>query len=150
MPLDRVWIEDHIPHHGSMCLLEEVIAWDTERVTCRAVSHRSPENPLRSRGRLGVVCGIEYAAQAMAAHGALTAASHDSAAPQAGFLAGIRGVAFHVMRLDDVREDLICHAQRVAGDSRSALYEFQVCGGTAMLLGGRATVVLDAGGRLTL
>src|SRR2546430_8967757 len=75
MPLDRQWIEQHIPHKGRMCLLDEVLSWDAARIRCRSATHRSPDNPLRLHGRLGAACGIEYAAQAMAVHGALVAAS---------------------------------------------------------------------------
>ena len=71
--LDRAWIASHIPHQGSMCLLDYVEAWDRERIRCRASSHRAADNPLRAYGRLGAACGIEYAAQAMAVHGALLA-----------------------------------------------------------------------------
>src|SRR2546430_15076222 len=74
MPLDRQWIEQHIPHKGRMCLLDEVLSWDAARIRCRSATHRSPDNPLRLHGRLGAACGIEYAAQAMAVHGALVAA----------------------------------------------------------------------------
>jgi len=197
MRLDRAWIESRIPHHGSMCLLDEVIGWDAERITCTSSSHRSADNPLRARGRLGIACGIEYAAQAMAVHGALIAAleagrgvagsleaeravaaaaargspaaesslsgspAAESSAPGSpaaesplpvsaavGLLAGVRGVQFHVSRLDDVKGDLICDAVRVAGDPRTALYEFELRSGTTLLLLGRATVVLDATGRL--
>ena len=71
MPLDRQWIERHIPHQGTMCLLDEVLTWNTQRVQCRSSTHRNRANPLRAHDRLGAVCGIEYAAQAMAVHGAL-------------------------------------------------------------------------------
>jgi predicted hotdog family 3-hydroxylacyl-ACP dehydratase len=166
MRLDRAWIENHIPHHGSMCLLDEVIGWDAESISCRSGSHRAADNPLRARGQLGIACGIEYAAQAMAVHGALAAAgtpapgwpargwpARDSPAanlPAAGFLAGVRGVQFHVSRLDDVQGDLICDAVRVAGDRGTALYEFELRSGATRLLIGRATVVLDATERLRL
>ena len=30
-PLDHAWIPAHIPHSGSMCLLDEVAEWDAER-----------------------------------------------------------------------------------------------------------------------
>jgi predicted hotdog family 3-hydroxylacyl-ACP dehydratase len=164
MRLDRAWIESRIPHHGPMCLLDEVIGWDTERITCISSSHRSADNPLRARGRLGIACGIEYAAQAMAVHGALVAALEagrsvaGSPAPESprpesaaiGFLAGVRGVQFHVSRLDDVEGDLICDAVRVAGDRGTALYEFELRSGATRLLRGRATVVLDATERLLL
>ncbi len=71
MRLDRAWIERHIPHHGRMCLLDEVIEWNAEHIRCRSGTHRMADHPLRSHGRLGSACGIEYAAQAMAVHGAL-------------------------------------------------------------------------------
>ncbi len=128
-----------------MCLLDEVLDWNAERIRCRSSTHRAADNPLRAHGRLGIACGIEYAAQAMAVHGALTAAA---AAPAAGFLASVRGVRLHALRLDDVHEDLICIAIRMAGDRRTALYEFELRSGTARLLSGRATVVLDATERL--
>jgi predicted hotdog family 3-hydroxylacyl-ACP dehydratase len=151
MRLDRAWIEEHIPHHGRMCLLDEVIGWDEGRISCRSNTHRAVDNPLRAHGRLGIACGVEYAAQAMAVHGALIAAAAPAAsAPVAGFLASVRGVRLHVLRLDDLQGDLICSAVRVAGDRGTALYEFELKFEAQCLLSGRATVVLDANGRLHL
>jgi predicted hotdog family 3-hydroxylacyl-ACP dehydratase len=153
MPLSRVWIESRIPHHGRMCLLDEVIAWSALGISCRSSTHRETDNPLRSHGRLGIVCGIEYAAQAMAVHGALAAGADSgsgspvAAPPAAGFLAAVRNVRFHALRLDDVQGDLICDAVRMAGDATTALYEFEVRSEGARLLNGRATVVFDAGAR---
>jgi predicted hotdog family 3-hydroxylacyl-ACP dehydratase len=152
MRLNRAWIESRIPHQGRMCLLDEVIAWSAARVRCRSSTHREADNPLRAYGRLGVACGIEYAAQAMAVHGALVAASSSAdldaplaGSPAAGFLAAVRDVRFHSLRLDDVQGDLICDAVRMAGDAITALYEFELRSEAALLLRGRATVVFDAG-----
>ena len=39
MPLDRQWIEQHIPHKGRMCLLDEVLAWDAAHIRCRSNTH---------------------------------------------------------------------------------------------------------------
>jgi predicted hotdog family 3-hydroxylacyl-ACP dehydratase len=142
MQLGRAWIEQHIPHQGRMCLLDSVVDWGAEHIRCRSVTHRAPDNPLRSRGGLSCACGIEYAAQSMAVHGALMAG--ESGRPEAGFLAGLRDVRLRVLRLDDIEDDLICHAARVAGDERTALYEFGLWGGDRSLLTGRATVLLDA------
>jgi predicted hotdog family 3-hydroxylacyl-ACP dehydratase len=160
MRLDRAWIERHIPHHGRMCLLDEVISWDADRISCSSGSHRAADNPLRARGQLGIACGIEYAAQAMAVHGALAGgaleigppAAGSSAAgwPAPGFLAGVRNVEFHVLRLDDVPGDLICDAVRVAGDRGTALYEFELRSAATRLLTGRATVLLEAKERMHL
>jgi predicted hotdog family 3-hydroxylacyl-ACP dehydratase len=149
MHLDRLWIEQNIPHHGRMCLLEEVIDWDAQHIRCRSGTHRAADHPLRARGRLGVACGIEYAAQAMAVHGAL-AGGVKNARSEMGFLAALRNVQLHVLRFDDVQADLICEATLVAGDRGSALYEFALRSEARRLLSGRATVVFDANKRMNL
>jgi predicted hotdog family 3-hydroxylacyl-ACP dehydratase len=150
MRLDRTWIERNIPHHGRMCLLDEVVEWDEQHIRCRSATHRLPDHPLRSQGRLGVACGIEYAAQAMAAHGALSVETAQSGRPEAGFLASLRDVRLYVLRLDGVAADLICDAALIAGDRGTALYEFAVSSGAQRLLSGRATVVFDADERLKI
>ncbi len=153
MLLDRAWIERHVPHRGRMCLLDEVLAWDAQRLSCRSASHRAAAHPLFAHGRLGVACGVEYAAQTMAVHGALLGGAADgttpspSATPSAGVLAGVRNMTTHVLRLDDVAGDLMCEASRIAGDALTALYEFEVRSEARCLLHGRATVLLDAAGR---
>jgi predicted hotdog family 3-hydroxylacyl-ACP dehydratase len=155
MPLDRDWIEQHIPHKGRMCLLDEVLSWDATRIRCRSSSHRAGDNPLRSHRRLGAACGIEYAAQAMAVHGALIASSaplastvsmsvRSSIGATVGYLASVRNVALHVRRLDDLEADLIATAERITGDGRTVLYEFSVWGAPQLLLSGRASIVFDA------
>ncbi len=140
--LDRAWIAARIPHQGSMCLLDRVVEWSPERIRCAASSHRNPDNPLRDANRLGVACGIEYAAQAMAVHGALIAGS--DAAPRQGFLASARNVELKVDRLDDVAGDLDIVAERISGDGNNVLYGFEVSGDGRQLLSGRAAVILDA------
>jgi len=137
---DHAWIAAHIPHHGSMCLLDHVVDHDAQRVRCIARSHRVPDNPLRSHGRLAAACGIEYAAQAMAVHGALLA---DGAEPRPGFLASVRSAVLHVGRLDDIAQDLEVEALRVTGDSGTVLYDFTLRAGDRLLLEGRAAIVLD-------
>ena len=138
--LDHAWIAAHIPHQGSMCLLDSVVEHDAQQVRCIAGSHRSSDNPLRAHGRLAAACGIEYAAQAMAVHGALLAAG---AEPRPGFLASVRGAVLHVGRLDDIEQDLTVAAVRVTGDGGTVLYDFRVCAGDRLLVEGRAAIVLD-------
>lgn len=147
--LQHADIARRIPHQGSMCLLERVSAWDTQQIRCEASSHLASDNPLRAHGRLGAACGIEYAAQAMAVHGALLAESGAGAAslgPTLGYLASVRGVTLHVDRLDDLSDALSIHAERLSGDSTTILYSFTVHAGRRLLLGGRAAVILDAQG----
>jgi predicted hotdog family 3-hydroxylacyl-ACP dehydratase len=128
-----------------MCLLDEVVEWDSNRVLCRSSSHRGPDHPLRAHGRLGAASGIEYAAQTMAVHGALSA-STSASRPEAGFLAALRGVEFRVLRLDDLGGDLLSSAILLAANGVTALYEFELGSGSHTLLRGRATVVFDVDG----
>lgn len=138
--LDRAWIESHIPHRGRMCLLDEVLSWDPVRIRCRATSHRSPDNPLRAHDRLGAACGVEYAAQAMAVHGAIMAHTAGTTA-RAGLLTSVRNLVLRVTRLDDLDTDLIASAERLAGDDDSVLYEFSLSSGGSELLSGRVGIV---------
>jgi predicted hotdog family 3-hydroxylacyl-ACP dehydratase len=141
--LDRDWIASRIPHQGTMCLLDGVKSWDAEGIQCVASSHRAPENPLRAHGRLGAACGIEYAAQAMAVHGALLAPA-DTGAPRAGFLVSVRGVQVNVARLDDIAEDLLVQARLIMNSENNMLYQFNVSAAGRLLLEGRAAIVTDA------
>ena len=140
--LNHAWIAAHIPHQGSMCLLENVLEWNEQRIVCDALSHTDPLNPLRAADRLGAVTGVEYAAQAMAVHGALLAKS--DAAPTQGYLTSVRGLSLHVDRLDDLAGPLRVTAERLSGDARLILYQFHIHHGERCLIEGRASVVLDA------
>lgn len=143
MRLDHEWIRSHIPHAGKMCLLDEVLEWDAQHIRCRSSSHRSVENPLRAHGRLGAACGVEYAAQSMAVHGVLVAAT--GATPPMGYLASVRGVQLFVERLDNLESDLIATATRVTSSDTTVLYDFAVFERERALLRGRATIIFDSG-----
>jgi predicted hotdog family 3-hydroxylacyl-ACP dehydratase len=139
--LNRADIAARIPHQGSMCLLDRVAEWSPAGIRCLATSHRDPDNPLRAEGRLGAACGIEYAAQAMAVHGALLAPP--AAGPRPGYLASVRGVDLYVGRLDDIEDDLTVTAEPISGDGNTVLYGFSISAGNRHLLAGRAAVILD-------
>jgi predicted hotdog family 3-hydroxylacyl-ACP dehydratase len=126
-----------------MCLLDCVEAWDRQRIRCRASSHRAANNPLRAFGRLGAACGIEYAAQAMAVHGALLAPP-DSTSARVGYLVSVRGTRLHVPRLDDIAADLLVEATCITHSENNILYQFSVSAARRLLLEGRAAVVLNA------
>lgn len=141
--LDKVWIANHIPHQGDMCLLDRVLTWDQTTISCIAASHRDTDNPLRAHGQLGIVCGIEYAAQAMAIHGALSAPA-DSSRPKVGYLVSVRGVNMYATRLDDIATDLSINTTCIMANENNMLYEFSVSANDQVLLEGRAAVVLNA------
>ena len=138
--MNKAEICARIPHSSSMCLLEGVERWDDTGIHCIAVSHRDAHNPLRSYDQLHAVCGVEYAAQAMALHGALLAA--DDAGPSMGFLASVRDLRLATQRLDSVADDLHVHATRLSGGADSFIYEFSIQARARLLLSGRVAVKL--------
>jgi predicted hotdog family 3-hydroxylacyl-ACP dehydratase len=129
-----------IPHAGTMCLLNDVVAWDDERIHLTALSHLSPDNPLRSDGVLRALHLCEYGAQAMAVHGGLLAQRAGGiAAP--GLLVSLRGVKLHVARIDDLAGALDVHAHKIAASESSWQYAFRVEHAGRLLAEGRAAVM---------
>jgi predicted hotdog family 3-hydroxylacyl-ACP dehydratase len=142
---DHAWIAARIPHAGTMCLLDRVQHWDAEHIHCVTRSHTGANHPLAANATLGMSNGIEYAAQAMAVHGALLAGQ--DTAPAAGYLTSVRDVQWEGDRLDTLGAELQVHAQRLSGDSNTILYGFHLEADGRTVLSGRASVMLDAGGR---
>ena len=144
--LTRDGIAALIPHSGTMRLLARLDAWDAQRIACAATNHRDPDHPLRTRRGLLAPAAIEYAAQAMALHGALIGRAAGTPATP-GYLASARGVQLHVLRLDDLPaatpDELCIEAVRQAGDARQILYAFTVRHADRLLAEGRAAVVLN-------
>jgi predicted hotdog family 3-hydroxylacyl-ACP dehydratase len=138
-PLEREAIARLVPHQGAMCLLERALAWDAEGIACEAVSHRSAANPLRRDGTLPAVCGLEYALQAMALHGALLA---DGVPQRAGYLSSLRDVSLRAARLDGVAGPLGIRATALVAEAAGFVYRFEVEGEGEVLLSGQATIIL--------
>ena len=123
MALNRDAIAALIPHGARCACWKRLLSFDEDCIVCRAVSHRDAAHPLRDDGVLPAICGIEYAAQAMAVHGALmdTAAGKGSteARGRRGMLAAARDVTLNVERLDDIADDLIVSARKLIGGERT-------------------------------
>ena len=139
--LDRARIATLIPHAGAMCLLDSVIAWDTSTITCVSASHRLADNPLAAHGHLDALCGIEYAAQAMAVHGGLIGTGPR---PATGYLASLRDVICAVDRLDTLEGELLIAAELLIADANRVIYRFNLTCNANPVLSGQAAVVLDA------
>lgn len=133
-----------IPHAADMCLLDSVLRWDADTIRCISITHHRPDNPMRVKGRLSAINGVEYAAQAMAVHGALV--SKFGAAPRAGYLASIRDVVCVCRNLDQFGGELTIDARQLLGNGGHVLYEFLLLAADTVLLSGRAAVVLDVQG----
>ncbi|HET9963615.1 MAG TPA: hypothetical protein VFQ34_14830 [Nitrospiraceae bacterium] len=142
-------IADLVPHQGSMCLLDDVLEWDERIIVCRASSHRRPDHPLRERWGLYAHCGIEYGAQAAAAHAALVDGPHRPA--RRGLLAAIRDLITHVPRLDTVEGLLTIRAELLlVHDGGGRVYGITLSGGFQTLVTARISVVTVEAADLSL
>ncbi|MCC8526493.1 phosphotransferase, partial [Xanthomonas hortorum pv. gardneri] len=132
-----------IPHQGNMCLWEEVVEWNAQRVVLRSHAHRSEAHPLRANGRLRALHLCEYGAQAMAVHGGLLGrASGKPVRP--GMLVALRAVELHVAYLDALPDAIVCEAQVLMQAEDSQQYSFRLMHQDQLLAEGRATVMLGA------
>lgn len=139
--LDRDGILALIPHQHGMCLWDEVLDWDRQRIRLRSHSHRDPTNPLRSDGQLRAVHLCEYGAQAMAVHGGLLAAETGGRAA-AGMLVALRSVELHLARIDELADALLCDATVLAQSDTSQQYQFTIHHRDTPIAHGRAAVML--------
>lgn len=127
-----------IPHQGAMCLLDRAAVWDFSRILCETDRHRDPGNPLRRDGMMPAVCGVEFALQAMALHGALT-----SGAPQPmGFVSSLRDLVLHLDRLDDLAEPLRIEAVALVAEASGFIYSFEISAGDRLVMSGQAAIIL--------
>ena len=113
-----------------MCLLDRMTAWSPSAIECVAVNHRDPRHPLRSASGLLASAAIEYAAQAMAVHGALAGRRRQAAARRPAFSPARATSGSHACRLDDLRpsaRELVVSAERQAGDAARSCTHFACC-----------------------
>lgn len=147
-----------------MSLLETIVEWDQSSICCETRSHLAADNPLRYKGRLSTLSGIEYAAQAMALHGGLKSAAASQqpeqlhaglvlpasaavmpAGARHGYLASVRDAICTVPYLDAVAVALQVRARLLHEEGSRVIYEFELTaanGNETRLLSGRAAVVL--------
>ena len=141
MIVERARIESLIPQQGAMCLIDRIEHRDGQRIICSTMRHRSPDNPLRARGILSSLHAIEFAAQAVAAHGGLVAVG--KAPPRAGLLLSARDCRFIRSRLDDIDGPLAIEAVRIGDNGETQLYRFRVSAQDIVVAEGRTAVVLQ-------
>lgn len=140
--LDKSQWSALIPHQGTMCLLDTVVAWDAQRIHARTASHVRGDNPLRVDGRLRSLHLCEYGAQAMAVHGGLLAQTAGGrAAP--GLLVSLRDVELARACVHDLAGELDVHAERLLAGEQSWQYAFRVEHDGVLVARGRAAVMVQ-------
>ncbi len=138
--IDKPRLCELIPHSGSMCLLDEVLAWDDEQIQCLSNTHHDLDNPLRNQEGLRAIALVEYGAQAMAVHGGLIASSKGEQINE-GYLAALRDVRVKDRLVDNISAALKVEAKKIMAQQGNMIYEFSVRANDDMLVSGRATVV---------
>ena len=132
---------DLIPHAGTMCLLDAVVAWDEHAIHAVTDGHARADNPLRSAQGLHAVHLAEYGAQAMAVHGALLARANGAQTAKPGRLVSLRDVQLLAEYVDICDGRLDVHAQCLQASEASAQYLFRVEHRGRPLASGRAAVI---------
>ena len=138
MLVNKKQLAELIPHDGDMVLLDTVERWDENEIVCTASSHTDPQNPLLDGDRLDSFSIVEYAAQAMAAHAALTTGSSEK--PEEGYLGGLKEVALLVDRLENLENNLEIYAKRKIALNDSFVYDFSASAGQTKVAKGRLFV----------
>jgi predicted hotdog family 3-hydroxylacyl-ACP dehydratase len=127
-----------------MCLLDSVEHWGDGHIVCRATSHHRLDNPLRDDSGLRALCGIEYGAQAIAAHGALVQGVRDP-----NLWSGVLVSARHVMttrsHLNDLAGALTIRATLLVAPDHGSVYNVEITSDGRTLLTGRLSVMLSVG-----
>ena len=132
-----------LPHAGDSVLIERVVSSDDARIRVATTLHRSVDNPLRRHGRLAAVHLVEFAAQAMALHGALLDRAAGRA-PRAALLVSVRDLVLgceHLERLDGELE-ILAHALLV--NEQGWQYGFSVLHAGREIASGRLAAIASS------
>jgi len=114
-----------LPHAGDSVLIERVVDSNDGEIRVATTLHRSVDNPLRRHGRLGAVHLVEFAAQAMALHGALLDQAAGRA-PRAALLVSVRDLVLGCEYLEKLEGELEIVASVLLVNVQSWQYAFSV------------------------
>lgn len=132
--MDRVQIAALIPHGDSMCLLDEVVAWDESQIHCRSHHFANAANPLFEGDQLHAVLLLEYGAQAAAVHAGLLQSRLGETRP--AYIGAVKDVEL-LAAIADNSLALDLHAQCLLSSSQGAIYELVAQQAGSTLLRGR-------------
>ena len=129
-------IVELVPHRPPMLLLDRVLAYDGECVTCETVLR--PDSPFADQGQVPAVVGIEYMAQTIAVGAGLRGREKGDGA-RTGFLLGCRSLKIAVDSFQ-VGDRLTIEARRSWGENELGSFTCKVQRGDEVLVEGALTV----------
>lgn len=147
MQLSKAQFYAFLPHTGTMCLIDKVMTYDSEKILCHTESHRSPDNPLCRQGHLSSIHAIEYAAQAIGIHGALSKNPLEKPLekPKGGYLVSVRNVQIFQDYLHTLEKPLTIEAEKSMANDALWIYTFTVSADDLIIAQGRATIMTTQG-----
>ncbi|MBI5245223.1 MAG: 3-hydroxylacyl-ACP dehydratase [Elusimicrobia bacterium] len=113
---------DVVPHSGRMVLLRRVISHDAQGTVCDAVL--TPESMFLEDGEVPAWVGLEYMAQAVAAHAGMADRAR-GVGPSVGFLLGSRRVDIRTRGFTP-GQTLHVSARRVWGEGELFVFDCSV------------------------
>lgn len=125
--IGRVEIERLIPHSGSMCLLDSVLQWDDDSITCSTASHRREDNPFYTNEELDSVALVEYGAQAAAVHAGLIQQGMGEGGT--AYIGAVKNLQIHEATVDTAIDSLKIEARCILNNIDGAIYQID-CGAT--------------------
>jgi predicted hotdog family 3-hydroxylacyl-ACP dehydratase len=134
--LSREEIECRVPHAGTMCLLRAVSTWDATRICCVADAPDAM-HPLASAGIVPAVGAAEFAAQAVAVHGALLDGQR---VPRSGRLGKLSEVDLHAACIPADEGPLTVQAELFSRGPAGCIYTFEVATTSRLIANGRLMV----------
>ena len=123
-------------------MLNSVEQWDATSIICLSSTHRNHDNPLRHEGRLGILSGLEFAAQAMGVHVGLTRDTSQRHA-SIGYLGAVRDLRIYSLSFQQFPEDLTIGAKLILAQQMSFIYAFTIKVKEQSLLEGRASIFIQ-------
>lgn len=136
--LGKTEIARLLPHGSSMCLIDEVISFDENKILCKTFSQINPKNPLAVDGRLPLMAYLEYAAQAAGLHLGLSQNKSRSNAPTAGYVGTLKNIQF--TSFDPITEELYISANVLIKEDKNAIYHFVIKASTSVIVEGRISL----------
>lgn len=138
--MDRAAIAATIPHGAGMCMLDQLLQWDSQSIVCVSSAHHRPENPLLQRGSLHTACLVEWCAQAAALHTSLQ--GEGAALGGLAYLGSIKQLQLLQRFVADDSEQLHIEARCEASQAAGAIYGITARDGENILIQGRIVLVV--------
>ena len=126
-----------------MSMLDSVIDWSDNSITCVTSTHRHASNPLMVGANLPSLCLIEYGAQAAAVHAALVANRVDGQGKPA-YIGNLKNIEWKEALVDSALPTLTITANLVASSASGAIYDIEASAEQETLLTASMTLIMRA------